>query len=224
MHEDPELSSLVNRRSRVEQQGHQIPQLLLGENLLVTKTRHVGAGLGRLGVVDFGVSGFGIFFIELADLAVVEERGPKRSIGDLGFGHLVTGVAVSTLRGFVVVAELAAGAALCQLLTTLPIAKKSTVRRERQRGLRLCDDLLLLVGRQLAASLRADALRFIRHDPCLPFGGSAFERLVDRAIHQRRIGPHLLGLRGGKGDGHKSEGGNGFEHGTVFPQRLIDGT
>src|SRR2546429_597742 len=154
-------ASLVDWGVGVEQQRHQVRDLLFGQHAVVPEARHVGAGRERLGIVDLAV---GVLLDRLARAAQLAELVEARADGaerQLLLRDLMAVVAAAAGRTGRVVGELLAGSALRDALALAPIAHElSGARVTDGRLLRLFDPVAHAFW-QLTGMLAAERLRVI---------------------------------------------------------------
>jgi hypothetical protein len=158
-------STPVDRRFRVEQQGHQVLELGFVEQLRVPEARHARAGVVGLGVVELAP---GVLDDRLrvgarrighaAQLAVVVEARAECAEGDLGLVDHVAVVAIAAVDGGGGggVGPRHAAAVLGELLAFFPVADETTVGRHLH-GLQVgrLDAPGRVVGQGLAFGFRA---------------------------------------------------------------------
>src|SRR5438270_5081800 len=92
------VTSLIDRRLRIRQQGHDILDLLLGEDALVAEARHVRARGERLRVVDLAVRVTARLVGVAAQLAELIERRADGAVRELLAREPVTRIAVGANR------------------------------------------------------------------------------------------------------------------------------
>src|SRR5260221_128359 len=129
-------ASPVDWRVGVEQEGHEVRDLLLGQDAVVAEARHVGAGRERLGIVDLAI---GVLLDRLARATLLAELVEARTDGaerQLLLRELVAVVAASARRPGRGVGELPAHAAFRHSLFLAPVAHGLS-------GARVADGLLL---------------------------------------------------------------------------------
>ena len=124
----------VDGRLRVEQQRHQVANLLFAQDARVAEARHVRACLVGLGVPQLapGVvnDGFAVGrsrVTDAAQLAVVVQAGADRAVGQLGLADLVAVVAAAAIGIVCLVGPGQAPAVLGNSFAFNPVAQQLAV-------------------------------------------------------------------------------------------------
>ena len=128
------ISLFVHGRCGIEQQGHHMFDLRLGQDVFVTKARHVGARVVSACVVNLvpGVFNDWLGFraagvADAAKFSVVVQARAQGAVRQFFFRNLVAVVAVATIGHVGFVAPSFATPILCDHFALLPIAQIAPV-------------------------------------------------------------------------------------------------